>query len=82
VDQRLRVWRSVASFLLALDDYVTKCPSNKQDLHTRLSQHFKNSVGACDQHVRDEENTQLDKIHIMTVSRGNYLHRDLSMYVS
>ena len=26
VDQRLRVWRSVASFLWTLEGYVTKCP--------------------------------------------------------
>ena len=59
VDQRLRVWRSVASFLWTLEGYVTKCPSNRQDLHTQLSQHFKHFVGACDQHVRDEETHNL-----------------------
>jgi hypothetical protein len=37
VDQRLRVWRSVASFFLTLEGYVNKCCSNRQDLHTRLA---------------------------------------------
>ena len=57
MDQRLRVWRSVASFFVD--------PGRLCNRSARLFQH---SVGACDQHVRGEESTQLDKIHIMTLS--------------